>query len=296
MKLEKKLVFIFNPKAGKGKIKTSLMDIVDIFNKGGYEVIIRATQAPKDAYEQVKKYADKVDLIVCSGGDGTLDEVVTGITEVGSKVPVGYIPAGSTNDFARSIGLNGSSVEIARQIMTGSPRSIDIGSFNQLYFSYVASFGAFTETSYNTPQSLKNRLGHLAYLLEGVKDLSAIEPCHIKFVHEDTVMEDNYIWGAICNSTSIGGMIRLNKELVDFNDGLFEVMLIKMPKTVFDLTKIVVSINTQSYDPEVITFFQASELDIYPEAEIPWTLDGEYAPGSKEIHIRNMHNALQIIV
>ena len=273
-----------------------LLDIVDIFSSHDYEVIIRATQAPKDAYEKAKEYADSVDLIVCSGGDGTLDEVVTGITEKNSNVPIGYIPAGSTNDFARSIGLNGNSVDIARQIMTGSPRTIDIGSFNQLYFSYVASFGAFTEASYNTPQSLKNRLGHLAYLLEGVKDLSTIEPCHMKIIHGDTVMEDNYIWGAVCNSTSIGGMIRLNKELVDFNDGLFEVMLIKMPKTLIDLTKIVVSINTQSYDPDVITFFQANSLDIFPETEVPWTLDGEYAQGSKEIHIQNIHNALQIII
>lgn len=180
--------------------------------------------------------------------------------------------------------------------MTGSPRKTDIGSFNQLYFSYVASFGAFTEASYNTPQSLKNRLGHLAYLLEGVKDLSTIEPCHMKIIHGDAVMEDNYIWGAVCNSTSVGGMIRLNKELVDFNDGLFEVMLIKMPKTLLDLTKIVVSINTQAYDPDVITFFQANSLDIYPETEVPWTLDGEYAHGQQRNSHPDIHNALQIII
>lgn len=294
--MKKQLLFIVNPSAGTVKIKDSLLEVCQIFCEAGYELTLNVTKyisnAIDDALHQDKNY----DLIVCCGGDGTFNGMVSTLVPLENHPYVGYIPSGSTNDFARSIGLNGSSVEIARQIMTGSPRSIDIGSFNQLYFSYVASFGAFTETSYNTPQSLKNRLGHLAYLLEGVKDLSTIEPCHIKFVHEDIVMEDNYIWGAVCNSTSIGGMIRLNKELVDFNDGLFEVMLIKMPKTVFDLTKIVVSINTQSYDPEVVTFFQASELDIYPETEIPWTLDGEYAPGSKEIHIRNIHNALQIIV
>lgn len=141
MKLEKKLVFIFNPKAGKGKIKTSLMDIVDIFNKGGYEVIIRATQAPKDAYEQVKKYADKVDLIVCSGGDGTLDEVVTGITEVGSKVPVGYIPAGSTNDFANSLFMPKNMLDAASMIMKEEIYRCDVGRFNSQTFAYVAAFG-----------------------------------------------------------------------------------------------------------------------------------------------------------
>lgn len=129
-----------------------------------------------------------------------------------------------------------------------------------------------------------------------MKDLSAIEPCGMKIVHDDITLEGNYIWGAVCNSTSIGGMIRLNKDLVDYNDGLFEVILIKAPKTLFDLTKIVVSINTQDYDPDVIDFFQAGDLIFYPETEIPWTLDGEYAPGNTEIHIKNIHNALQIIV
>ena len=145
MKLEKKLVFIFNPKAGKGKIKTSLMDIVDIFNKGGYEVIIRATQAPKDAYEQVKKYADKVDLIVCSGGDGTLDEVVTGITEVGSNVPIGYIPAGSTNDFANSLFMPKNMLDAASMIMDGEIYKCDVGRFNHQTFAYVAAALAFLQ-------------------------------------------------------------------------------------------------------------------------------------------------------
>ena len=173
--MEKKLVFIFNPKAGKGKIKTSLMDIVDIFNKGGYEVIIRATQAPKDAYEQVKKYADKVDLIVCSGGDGTLDEVVTGITEVGSKVPVGYIPAGSTNDFANSLGIPKNMKAAAETVVDGRLFACDIGAFNDDTFVYIAAFGLFTDVSYETKQEYKNVLGHMAYILEGMKRLPSIK-------------------------------------------------------------------------------------------------------------------------
>ena len=165
MKLEKKLVFIFNPKAGKGKIKTSLMEIVDIFNKCGYEVIIRATQAPRDAYEQVKKYADQVDLIVCSGGDGTLDEVVTGITEVGSNVPIGYIPAGSTNDFANSLFMPKNMLDAASMIMDGEIYKCDVGRSNHQTFAYVAAFGLFTDVSYETSQDLKNILGHLALSL-----------------------------------------------------------------------------------------------------------------------------------
>ena len=203
--MEKKLVFIFNPKAGKGKIKTSLMDIVDIFNKGGYEVIIRATQAPKDAYEQVKKYADKVDLIVCSGGDGTLDEVVTGITEVGSKVPVGYIPAGSTNDFANSLFMPKNMLDAASMIMKEEIYRCDVGRFNSQTFAYVAAFGLFTDVSYETSQDLKNILGHLAYVLEGAKRLLDIKAYHMKVTTENGVIEDNFIYGMVTNSRSVGG-------------------------------------------------------------------------------------------
>jgi len=223
--LEKKLVFIFNPKAGKGKIKTSLMDIVDIFNKGGYEVIIRATQAPRDAYEQVKKYADHVDLIVCSGGDGTLDEVVTGITEVGSHVPVGYIPAGSTNDFANSLFMPKNMLDAASNIMEEQIYRCDIGKFNHQTFAYVAAFGLFTDVSYETSQDQKNILGHLAYVLEGAKRLLDIKAYHLKVTTESGVIEDNFIYGMVTNSRSVGGFKNLTKD-VDMNDGLFEVTLI----------------------------------------------------------------------
>ena len=294
--MKKHLLFIVNPKSGKVKIKDSLLEVCQIFCQADYILTLNVTQYINEAIDEALSGDIRYDLIICCGGDGTFNSMVSALVPRENHPAISYIPSGSTNDFARSIGLSGTSVDIAREIMAGSPRCLDIGAFNHLYFSYIASFGAFTETSYNTPQSLKNKLGHLAYLLEGMKDLSAIEPCGMKIVHDDITLEGNYIWGAVCNSTSIGGMIRLNKDLVDYNDGLFEVILIKAPKTLFDLTKIVVSINTQDYDPDVIDFFQAGDLIFYPEAEIPWTLDGEYAPGNTEIHIKNIHNALQIIV
>lgn len=294
--MKKRLLFIVNPSSGKIKIKDSLFDVCQIFCQAGYELTLNITQYINAAIEEALCQNADYDLIICCGGDGTFNSLVSTLIPLESHPAISYIPSGSTNDFARSIGLTGTATEIAREIMIGSPKPLDIGSFNTSYFSYIASFGAFTEASYNTPQSLKNRLGHLAYILEGMKDLSAIEPCSMKIVCKDKRLKGSYIWGAVCNSTSIGGMIHLNKDLVDYNDGLFEVILVKAPKTLIDLTKIVVSINTQDYDPEVIDFFQASDLTFYPENEIPWTLDGEYAPGSHEIHIRNIHNALQIIV
>ena len=296
LNLKKRMFFVVNPSSGTLKIKDSLLEVCQIFGNNGYEITLNVTKYISDAVKEALESDRPYDLIVCCGGDGTFNSTVSSLIRANNATPVAYIPSGSTNDFARTVGLNGTAIDISRQIMAGFPHTLDMGSFNNSFFSYVASFGAFTEVSYTTPQDLKNKLGHLAYVLEGVKDISTLKPCHMKFVSDDTVVEGNYIWGAVCNSTSIGGLIRLNQALIDLNDGLFEVMLIKAPKTIIDLTKIIVSITTQVYDPEVVQFFQTKALTIYPETEVPWSLDGEYAPGSKEIHIKNIHNAFQLIL
>ena len=293
--MEKKLVFIFNPKAGKGKIKTALMDIVDIFNKGGYEVIIRATQAPKDAYEQVKKYADKVDMIVCSGGDGTLDEVVTGITELGSSVPVGYIPAGSTNDFANSLFIPKNMLEAASIIMNGELYKCDVGRFNHQTFAYVAAFGLFTDVSYETNQDLKNILGHLAYVLEGAKRLLDIKSYHMKVFTETGMIEDSFIYGMITNSRSVGGFKNLTRD-VDMNDGLFEVTLIVQPKDPLELQEIIRNLVVMEDSSDLIYSFKAKKLTIEADEEIAWTLDGEYGGSPVTVEIENLQQALNLYV
>ena len=291
--MEKKLVFIFNPKAGKGKIKTSLMDIVDIFNKGGYEVIIRATQAPRDAYEQAKLYADKVDLIVCSGGDGTLDEVVTGITEVGSHVPVGYIPAGSTNDFANSLFMPKNMLDAASNIMEEEIYRCDIGKFNDQTFAYVAAFGLFTDVSYETSQDLKNILGHLAYVLEGAKRLLDIKAYHMKVTTENGVIEDNFIYGMVTNSRSVGGFKNLTRN-VDMNDGLFEVTLIVQPKNPMEMQEIIRNLINMEDNSDLIYSFKARKLSIEADEEVSWTLDGEYGGSPKQVEIENLQRALNL--
>ena len=279
--MEKKLFFVFNPKAGKGKIKTALMDIVDIFNKGGYEVVIRATQYPKDAYEMTRKYADKVDLVVCSGGDGTLDEVVAGLVETGSKVPVGYIPAGSTNDFAGSLFIPKNMVAAAEMIMEENVYRCDIGKFNKQTFTYIAAFGLFTDVAYETDQDLKNILGHLAYLLEGVKRLFDIQSYHMKVTTEDEIFEDDFMYGMITNSRSVGGFKNLTGKNVDMNDGLFEVTLITTPKNPMD-------------NSDLIYTFKTSRIRIQSDEAVAWTLDGEYGGDHKEVEIRNLHRALNL--
>ena len=292
--MEKKLFFVFNPKAGKGKIKTALMDIVDIFNKGGYEVVIRATQYPKDAYEMTKKYADKVDLVVCSGGDGTLDEVVAGLVETGSKVPVGYIPAGSTNDFAGSLFIPKNMVAAAEMIMEENVYRCDIGKFNKQTFTYIAAFGLFTDVAYETDQDLKNILGHLAYLLEGVKRLFDIQSYHMKVTTEDEIFEDDFMYGMITNSRSVGGFKNLTGKNVDMNDGLFEVTLITTPKNPMDMQEIIAGLMSGKDNSDLIYTFKTSRIRIQSDEDVAWTLDGEYGGDHKEVEIRNLHRALNL--
>lgn len=292
--MEKKMLFIFNPKAGKGKIKAHLLEIVDVFNKGGYEVIIRATQYPKDAYEKAKEYADKVDLIVCSGGDGTLDEVVTGIMELESSAPIGYIPAGSTNDFANSLFMPKNMVEAACMIMEEELYHCDIGKFNDKTFAYIAAFGLFTDVSYQTDQDLKNILGHVAYVLEGVKRLFDIKSYHLKVETEDMTVEDDFIFGMVSNSRSVGGFKNLTGRNVDMNDGLFEVTLITMPKNPLELQEILASILIAEDNTDLIYSFKTTKLTIESDEEVPWTLDGEFGGDHRQVEIENRHEALNL--
>jgi YegS/Rv2252/BmrU family lipid kinase len=288
------MLFIFNPKAGKGKIKSALSEVVDEFCKGDYEVLIRATQYPRDAYEQAKEYADKVDLIVCSGGDGTLDEVVTGIMESGVKVPVGYLPAGSTNDFANSLFMPKNLVTVAQMIMQETSYLCDIGRFNCRAFTYIAAFGLFTDVSYQTDQDLKNVLGHVAYILEGVKRLFDIKFYHMKVEAEEIEVEDDFIYGMITNSRSVGGFKHLTGKNVDMNDGLFEVTLIKRPKNPIELQEILSALLTAEDNTDMICSFKSRKLKITTEEPVSWTLDGEFGGEETEVEIENKYQALNL--
>lgn len=292
--MKKKMLFVFNPKAGKGQIKTHLFDIVNVFNQHDYEVCIHATQYSRDAYEKTKEYVDKVDLIVCSGGDGTLDEVVTGIMETGSKLPIGYIPAGSTNDFANSLFMPKNMVKAANMIMEEKIYQCDIGKFNKQSFVYIAAFGLFTDVAYATDQDLKNILGHVAYLLEGVQRLLDIRKYHMKITSEEVQAEGDFIFGMITNSRSVGGFKNLTGKNVDMDDGLFEVTLIKMPKNAMELQEILRSVVMQEDNTDLIYSFKSKKVTIESEEPIPWTLDGEYGGNPKCVEIENKHKALNL--
>ena len=291
----KEMLFILNPKAGMRKATKMLADILEIFNRADFAVQVYVTAGPKDAVSAVKKHATGKDLLVCCGGDGTFNETVTGLMEAGLEIPIGYIPAGSTNDFAASLGLPTDPITAAKQIVEGSPELLDVGKFGDRYFSYVASFGAFSRASYNTPQNIKNALGHTAYLLEGIHELSQIRKIHMRFELGEDVVEDDYLFGAVCNSTSIGGILTIDPHQVDMGDGMFEVLLVRAPRDLTEIPECIMAVQKQQYNCRMMTFRSVKSVKIFADQDINWTLDGEKAPGAKEITVANLHHAIQLI-
>ncbi|MBQ8278834.1 MAG: YegS/Rv2252/BmrU family lipid kinase [Roseburia sp.] len=290
----KKLLFVFNPFSGKALIKNYLLEIVDTMVKAGYEVTIYPTQCANDARVKVEKEAPQYDLVVCSGGDGTLDETVAGLMNCGKRVPLGYIPAGSTNDFATSLGIPKEMVQAAEVAVTGNPFPCDVGWFNGNNFVYVAAFGLFTEVSYKTSQEWKNVLGHAAYILEGIKSLHEIPAFRMQVEFNNCCIQDEFIYGMITNSTSVGGFTGMTGKDVELDDGIFEVTLIKKPRNPIELNEIIASLANLVDDTDMIYSFKTKHVKFTAKKEIPWTLDGEYGGDHIEVEIRNLQQAVDI--
>ncbi len=291
----KQLLLIVNPTSGTKKANKHLPEIISVFNRADYDTHVYMTSCRGDATKAVKELGNQMDMIVCCGGDGTLNETVTGVLDSGLKTPIGYIPAGSTNDFASSLHLSSDVVQSAKQIVEGKANPYDVGKFKDRYFTYVASFGAFTKASYATPQNIKNALGHVAYILEGIQEISKIKNEHIHIELDGEVYEDNYLFGGICNSTSLGGILTLNPSLVDMSDGKFEVFLIRAPKDITELHECVVALRNQTYNCGMITFRSASKIKVVANPDMPWSLDGEKEEGSDEIFVENLHHCIEIV-
>lgn len=301
----KKALFIVNPHSGKGLIKNHLLEIVDTLVKSGYEVSVHTTQSRGDARKTMCERKKSYDLVVCSGGDGTLDEIVTGMIESGFKTTIGYIPAGSTNDFANSLKIPSTMSKAAEIVVGGRAFCCDVGRFNDDVFVYIAAFGLFTEVSYGTPQEMKNMLGHMAYLLEGVKHLQNIKSNHLKVTYvsengETKVIEDEFIFGMVTNSRSVGGFKSIAgnvfKGEIALDDGLFEVTLIKMPKNPMELNSILAALAIQNIDTAYMYSFKSGSLNIESENEVAWTLDGEFGGKHKKVVLANDKQAMEIMI
>lgn len=293
-----KVLFVINPCSGRGKINTELIEILKVFCRADYEVTTYITAKQGDATEVVQKANGKYDRIICCGGDGTLNEVTTGLARANVDIPISYIPAGTTNDFARTLNLSTDMQEAAKQIVKAKEEvKIDIGKFaSNQYFNYIASFGLFTSVSYKTQQTAKNALGHMAYIFEGIASISNIEDYKISYVADGKYFEGDYIYGGISNTTSIAGIFKYDSDVVDLSDGLFEVLMIKKPQNPNELMKIVSGITSGDLsDKTVFDFCKASKIELNMPANVIWTLDGEPARGRKKLVIENISKKISFI-
>lgn len=293
---QRKLLMIVNPRAGKSKSRGPLFDAAAVLSQSGYLLSIHNTTAPGDAAETAAREGGNYDLVVAAGGDGTLNEVVSGLAQLLKPPLLGYLPQGSTNDFAASLHISGDPAEAAAAIARNVPRQLDVGLWNGRSFVYVASFGAFTRTSYTASQAAKNALGHFAYILEGMKDLSTLRPYQVRLTADGESLDGEYLFGAVCNSTSIGGLMKLDPERVVLDDGLFEMLLVPSPKTASDLQSLVHALLNQEYDSQGLVFRHVSSIHLETPEDLPWSLDGEYAPSAPSVDIENRRQALTMLL
>lgn len=292
--IKKKVLLIVNPCAGKTKSRISAKDIIAKFSEKYYEFTSKETTCRGDATNIVKEHSDDHDLIICCGGDGTLNETINGVMDMPRRIPIGYVPSGTTCDLATTLGIPAEVNAATDIIQNGDINDYDIGLFNNRYFSYVASFGAFTKNSYSTPQKLKNKLGHAAYVLEAAKEIKDIHGIHMKVEHDGGIVEGDFCFGSISNSASIAGMFKLREEDVRLNDGIFEVFLVRK-MNIFKLAKTILEVQKQVYDPNKVLYIRTSKIRLTsPNESVSWTLDGEFGGEHKEVMVHILERAIKI--
>ena len=291
------LLFIYNPTSGTGRVKEALAPILDVFAKAGWLTTAYPTQCKGDAARVVRELAPQFDRIVCAGGDGTLSEAASGLMDLEDPPPLGYIPFGSTNDCATTLKLPRKPREAALVASgTGRPLPMDIGMLNDTAFVYVAAFGAFTKVAYDTPQDLKNTFGHLAYIFAGIASLPTIAPYHMKVEYDGQILEDDFYFGMVSNSQSIGGIKPPKVEQVVLDDGLFEVTLVKKPLSLIDLTDGLQALANPSADRSgALVQLQARQLTFICEQPVPWTVDGEFGGSQSVNRVENCQKALKLV-
>lgn len=294
-----KMLVIINPRAGKTKTRSQLLNITDELSVGGNEVTFYTTKCRGDGTNLAENLGRDFDTVICRGGDGTLNEVVNGLMKIEkeNRPPLGYVPSGSTNDFARSLNISSNPKKCVQHLLRGRQIPHDIGYFNgERYFTYVACFGAFTDLSYNTSQNAKNLFGHLAYTSQIPDALRRLQNIKAKVIlDDDEVIEDEFAYGGVSSTLSLSNVLKIDRNLVSFDDGKFEVILVKYPKNLSVFNKTCKCMVTRNYDPKYVYFRQASKVEFEFDQEISWTLDGEYGGKGTQAHIDVIHNAIDVI-
>lgn len=295
--MDKKMLLIVNPCSGRARMRNELLGVVEIFSQAGYLVTVYPTKARGDATSRVSSLGSgEYDEIVVCGGDGTLNEVITGLMRSGNKYTLGYIPSGTLNEWSSGLKISRNIKKAAEDIVSGRKIKLDIGKFSDKYFSYTASFGAFTDASYSAPQDVKNVLGQAAYFFEGIKSLGNIKPVHLKFTADGRETEGDFLFGAVSNSMSVGGIVKFDESAVKLNDGKFEILLIRNPDNILKLQPIIDGILKRDFNREGLEFFTAESVTVTGGDGLSWTLDGEYARGEEKTVITNLHNAIELVV
>lgn len=296
--MPQKTLLIVNPVSGKGRIKSCAMDILAALGHGGNPVSVLLTEKRGDATDFAAKYASDFEQLVCTGGDGTLNEVINGLMSLPEeKRPVvGYVPLGTTNDMASTLKLPRTAAAAIRLLDKNNLQTIDIGKLGSTYFGYIAAFGAFTEIPYVTPQKAKNTLGYLAYLLQAISSLPHIVSYHAKVTTDTETLEDDFVFGAVCNSTSVAGLVKLDPSEVELDDGLFEVLLIRMPRNAVDLNTVISNVLTKNFNTSHVYLAHTKKIKFEFDSGVTWTIDGEDGGTYSSVECENFHRAITMIV
>lgn len=294
----KKLMLIVNPAAGRGAYKENFGEAMHILDRGGYTTTMYFTSAQGDATRFAKENGANYDVVACIGGDGTLSETISGLMQLDNPPPIGYFPMGTANDVATTLGLpKNNSAEAAKALVDGTAHGFDVGGFGKnKYFAYIAAFGMFTEVSYTTPQEIKKSLGHLAYVLQGAASLSKIEPVHAVVEYDSGVIEDNFFYGSLSNSTSVAGMVHFSDDMVSLGDGMSELVLIKDTGKIESIGELLAAVVSQDYDScESLVVLHTKKAKFTFDKPVAWTRDGESGGEVTEIELYNYHAPVKLI-
>lgn len=296
--MDKTLLFVVNPRSGRAEIRNKLSGILDTFTKAGYLTTVYMTQSQGDADRVVAEIGDRFDRIAVCGGDGTVNETLNGLMRLENRPPLAIIPAGTTNDYSFTLHIPFNMLKAAEIAVSDRILTIDVGRFNGRHFTYVAAFGLFTDVTYETPQDAKNILGSVAYVLEGAKRMSAIRSYRVKVEYDEGVIEDDVIVGLFSNSVSVAGL-RTAFEDAKLDDGLFEITLVKMPKTFADMQAIInILLNFEtmrSVDSDFLRVVTTRSARVTCAEPIAWTVDGESGGTVTEVEIGNVHKAIRVV-